>query len=77
MTYDPKAKQQPAPVRRSADAAEPFCGLVFKVVADKHGYFYFVRVYSGHLKASTRVYNPNQDKKENIMNRSNKHGSKK
>ncbi|MGH7139244.1 MAG: EF-Tu/IF-2/RF-3 family GTPase, partial [Pirellulales bacterium] len=45
---------------------EPFCGLVFKVVADKHGDLHFVRIYSGVLKANTRAYNPGKDKKENV-----------
>ncbi|MCL6505052.1 MAG: elongation factor G [Pirellulales bacterium] len=45
---------------------EPFCGLVFKVQADKHGDLCFVRVYSGVLEAGTRVLNPGKDKKENV-----------
>ncbi|HEX9778823.1 MAG TPA: EF-Tu/IF-2/RF-3 family GTPase, partial [Geopsychrobacteraceae bacterium] len=52
--------------RRKADAGEPFCGLVFKIEAARHGDLHFVRVYSGSLKAGTRVYNPGKDKKENI-----------
>ncbi len=63
---DPKAKKQPAEVTRRPDPEEPFCGLVFKIVADKHGDLHFVRVYSGRLKAGTRVYNPGKDKKENV-----------
>jgi len=63
---DPKAKKQPAATSRKPDAAEPFCGLVFKIVADKHGDLHFVRVYSGTLKAGTRVLNVGADKKENI-----------
>ncbi len=53
-------------LQRKADVSEPFSGLVFKIVADKHGDWYFVRVYSGELKANSRVYNPGKDKKENV-----------
>lgn len=45
---------------------EPFCGLVFKVQADKHGDLCFIRVYSGFLESGTRIYNPGKDKKENV-----------
>ena len=45
---------------------EPFCGLVFKIQADRHGDLHYVRVYSGTLKANSRVYNPGKDKKENV-----------
>ena len=49
---------------RKPDPREPFCGLVFKVVADKHGDLFFVRVYSGVLKPQSRAYNPGKDSKE-------------
>lgn len=52
--------------KRKPDVKEPFCGLVFKVVADTHGELYFVRIYSGTLKANSRMYNPGRDVKENI-----------
>ena len=51
---------------RKPDAKEPFCGLVFKIVAAKTGDLSFVRVYSGTLKANSRALNPGKDKKENI-----------
>ena len=50
--------------RRKPDPKEPFCGLVFKVVADTHGELYFIRIYSGTLKAGSRVWNPGKDCKE-------------
>jgi elongation factor G len=49
---------------RKASPAEPFCGLVFKITSDAHGDLAFVRIYSGRLKAGSRVYNPGKDKKE-------------
>jgi len=60
------AKKVPATIVRKADPKEPFCGLVFKIIAEKHGDLYFVRVYSGTLKAGSRAWNPAQQKKENI-----------
>lgn len=51
---------------RKPDADEPFCGLVFKIQAERHGDLHYVRVYSGTLCANTRAYNPGKDKKENV-----------
>ena len=48
------------------DPKAPLVAYVFKVVADKPMDLYFVRVYSGTLKASSRVFNPVRDRKENI-----------
>jgi elongation factor G len=43
---------------RKPDPKEPFAGLVFKIAADAHGDLYFLRIYSGTLKANSRVLNP-------------------
>ncbi len=51
---------------RKPDPKEPFAGLVFKIVADTKGELYYVRIYSGTLKANSRAYNPGRDQKENI-----------
>src|SRR3954452_23246318 len=51
-------------VVRKPDPDGPFCGLVFKITNDAHGDLSFVRIYSGRLKSSSRVYNPGKDKKE-------------
>jgi elongation factor G len=50
--------------KRKPDVKEPLSALVFKVVADKHGDRFFLRVYSGTLKHQSRVYNPRKDFKE-------------
>jgi elongation factor G len=50
--------------KRKPDPKEPFCGLVFKIITDKHADLYYVRVYSGVLKANSRVLNPGRDIKE-------------
>jgi elongation factor G len=55
---DKRELRKPAP-------DEPFCGLVFKVEAERTGDFAYVRVYSGQLAANTRIYNPGKDKKDN------------
>ncbi|MDR3182748.1 MAG: elongation factor G [Planctomycetaceae bacterium] len=51
---------------RKANPDEPFCGLIFKIQADKHGDLHYIRVYSGTLKQNSRVVNPREDKKENV-----------
>ncbi len=51
---------------RKPDPSEPFCGLVFKIVADPHGELFYVRVYSGALKPQSRPYNPGKDRKEMV-----------
>jgi len=59
-------KKKDAEETRKPSPDEPFCGLVFKIDADKHGDLHYLRVYSGELKAGSRAYNPTKDKKENI-----------
>ena len=59
--HKPTLKEQ----RKPSDD-EPLCGLVFKVLPAKTADLYWVRVYSGTLKANTRAYCPSKDKKENI-----------
>ncbi|MEM1011981.1 MAG: elongation factor G [Planctomycetota bacterium] len=60
------AKDQETIVERHCDPDEPFCGLAFKIVADKFGELTFVRVYSGTVGKGTRILNVNRDKKENL-----------
>lgn len=58
--------KKPQIVTRGPSRDEPFCGLVFKIVAEQHADLYFVRVYSGVLKSGSRVLNPRTGKKELI-----------
>jgi elongation factor G len=50
--------------KRKPDPKEPFSGLVFKVITDKHADLFYVRVYSGTLKANSRIWNPGRECKE-------------
>ena len=59
-------KKEEVQEERKPNAKEPFCGLVFKIVAAKTGDLSFIRVYSGALKANSRVLNAGKDKKENV-----------
>lgn len=43
---------------------EPFAGLAFKTIFDKHGDLTFVRVYSGVIRSGDRLANPRRDKRE-------------
>lgn len=56
----------PEVLTRAPDAKAPFCGLLFKIVADKHNDLYFMRVYSGTIKSGARMVNPRTGKKEFI-----------
>jgi len=65
--FDPSAKtEEKASVSREPDPEAPFCGLVFKIVADRHNDLYFVRVYSGRMKSGSRMLNPRNGRKEMI-----------
>lgn len=52
---------------RAADPKEPFAGLVFKLMADKHlGQLAFVRIYSGTVNSGSYVYNTIKGNKERV-----------
>jgi elongation factor G len=50
--------------KRKPDPKEPLAALVFKIVSDTHGDLYYLRLYSGTLKANTRPWNPVRQVKE-------------
>jgi elongation factor G len=63
--------------QRKADANEPFAGLVFKIMADKHlGQLSFVRIYSGTIKAGSYAYNPGKDSRERVGRLMRMHSNK-
>lgn len=62
---------------RKPDPKEPFCGLVFKILPAKTGDLCWIRIYSGELKANSRVLNPEKNKKENIAQLWQIHATKK
>ncbi len=68
---------QPTTVTRKSDPAEPFCGLVFKILPYKTGDLSWVRIYSGTLKGNSRVLNSGRDEKENVAQLWKIHASKK
>lgn len=52
--------------KRESSPDDPFCALVFKIVADKHNDLYFARVYSGRVRSGSRMLNPRTNKKEMV-----------
>jgi len=59
-----RARHGSEKLQRRPDVSEPFAALVFKITSDQHGDLHFIRIYSGTLKAGTRVLNSTQEKKE-------------
>ncbi|MCR9292921.1 MAG: elongation factor G [bacterium] len=70
-------KKTDVALHRKPSPNDPFCALVFKILPAKTGDLYWIRVYSGTIKANSRVYNPNRDKKENIAQLWQIHATKK
>ncbi len=63
--------------KRPADAKEPFSGLVFKLMADKHlGQLSFVRIYSGTVTSGSYVYNSIKGQKERVGRLMRMHANK-
>ncbi len=62
---------------RPADPKEPFSGLVFKLMADKHlGQLAFVRIYSGTVNSGSYVYNTIKGSKERVGRLMRMHANK-
>ncbi len=54
-------------IERHAESGDPFSAMLFKVQSEKHGDLSYLRIYSGRLKARSRVYNANQGKMEHVQ----------
>lgn len=66
-----------APVVRKPDTKEPFAALVFKIMTDPFvGVLTFIRVYSGHLKSGSYVYNATTRTKERVSRLIRMHSNK-
>ncbi len=50
----PKTKDKEK-AERKPEASEPFCGLAFKTVSEKHGDLVFLRIYSGELQPGDTI----------------------
>ena len=61
---NPQGKKKGQEETRKSDPKEPFCGLVFKIIGSTTGDYYYLRIYSGTLKANSRVWNPGRKTKE-------------
>lgn len=66
-----------AEIDRYPNAADPFCALVFKIMADQFvGVLNFVRIYSGTLRAGSYVYNARTGAKERVSRLVKMHANK-
>ncbi|MDR9501956.1 MAG: elongation factor G [Desulfurivibrionaceae bacterium] len=64
-------------VSRKTGAAEKFCGLAFKLMADPFvGTLAFVRVYTGKIGVGDKVFNPLKSKQEKISRILKMHANK-
>ncbi|MBQ6134593.1 MAG: elongation factor G [Lachnospiraceae bacterium] len=55
------------PITRKSSDEEPFSALAFKIISDPFvGRLAFARVYSGHVKSGSYVYNSSKGKKERV-----------
>jgi elongation factor G len=62
-----KVGDESAVLERKADDNEPFAALAFKIMSDPYvGKLTYFRVYSGTLKAGSRVLNASKDRTERI-----------
>jgi len=72
--FDPKAGHEEV---RHATGDEPFCALVFKIVADAHiGRLAFARAYSGSIDLKSALLNPRTNSKERITRIFRMHSNK-
>jgi len=66
ITGEEVEKSEPVTEERRPLETEPFSGLAFKTIFDKHGDLTFVRIYSGVLHSGDRIDNPRRGKREKV-----------
>ncbi|MEM9011044.1 MAG: elongation factor G [Pseudomonadota bacterium] len=67
MGFKPGDESETRDIARSADDAQPFAGLAFKIMNDPFvGSLTFTRIYSGQLKKGDSVLNSTKGKRERI-----------
>ncbi len=65
------------PQVRKPEENDPFCGLAFKIVSDKHmGKLVYVRVYSGVLETGATVWNSTREQQQRVGRIVRMHASK-
>ncbi|MHC4536747.1 MAG: elongation factor G [Planctomycetota bacterium] len=62
--HKPNDENKKIPIK--CDPNGSLVGLAFKITSDVHGDLYFLRIYQGKLKSSSRVLNTNRNRRENI-----------
>jgi elongation factor G len=67
MGFRPGDESETRDIPRSADDAEPFSGLAFKIMNDPFvGTLTFTRIYSGSIKKGDGIFNSTKGKKERV-----------
>lgn len=67
MGFRPGDQTETRDIARKADDSQPFAGLAFKIMDDKHvGTLSFTRIYSGTLSKSTEMMNSTKNKRERV-----------
>jgi elongation factor G len=61
--FHPKSKER---IQRKPETGEPFAGLAFKTVSEKHGDLVFLRIYAGELHPGDTVLNGTLKRTERI-----------
>ncbi len=67
MGFKPGDESETRDIARSADDAQPFSGLAFKIMNDPFvGSLTFTRIYSGQLKKGDQMLNATKERKERV-----------
>ena len=67
LGFTPGDETETRNISRSADDAQPFSGLAFKIMNDPFmGTLTFTRIYSGQVKKGDQIYNATKGRKERI-----------